>query len=259
MCNQPMDVLPSKVLSLVFLWGLPNSKYRFKVDRYRRCISQVCRSWRTICLDTPCLWHVVYIIINNDLLPHHNWLIMEPLIRRAGMVPLDLTIEIYSDSSAILHLLRCLKPHIDWLHELYFTSKWLSPILEFFPLPCSMPYLKTLDIHLIAWGSLASVELWDCNSSFPALESLTIDEGTCFAIRFSWTFQSISCDQVLDLNIIKLTACRDWGFGIHQRLEALVVTGIASAFSWDRGVKLSTSIPPGISFPQTQLDHGCCT
>src|SRR5258708_21944029 len=106
-----------------------------------------------------------------------------------------------------------------------------------------MPYLKTLDIHLIAWGSLASVELWDCNSSFPALESLTIDEGTCFAIRFSWTFQSISCDQVLDLNIIKLTACRDcedleyirdlrhlWSLGLHQHSPEIEVLNCLHPF-----------------------------
>src|SRR5260221_6994376 len=213
MRNQPMDVLPSELLSLVFLWGLPNSKYRFKVDEYRRNISQVCRSWRIICLDTPRLWRAVYIIINDGFLPSHTWLITE-LIRRAGMVPLDLTINVSSNShpSAVLHLLRRLKPHIDRLRELHFTSSCLDPILEFFPLPRSMPYLKTLDIRLNGNGnpkeleSQASVELWDCTSSFPALESFTIDGTDVATVRFS--FQSISCDRVLDLNIINVD-----GFG----------------------------------------------
>src|SRR5258708_6261891 len=200
MRNQPTDVLPSELLSLVFLWGLPNSKYRFKVDKYRRSISQVCRSWRTICLDTPRVWRAVYIIINDGFLPRHTWLITE-LIRRAGMVPLDLTINVSSNShpSAVLHLLRCLKPHIDQLRELHFTSSCLDPILEFFPLPRSMPSLKTLDIRLN--GDLeaiqASVELWDCNSSFPALESFTIGGGT--DVKFS--FQSLSSDKVRNLTI----------------------------------------------------------
>src|SRR5260221_4883759 len=107
MRNQPTDVLPSELLSMIFLWGLPNSKYRFKVDKYRRSISQVCRSWRTICLDTPRFWRAVYITIDDDdFLPPHNWLIMEPIIRRAGIVPLDLTINIFSSSrsSVVLHL-----------------------------------------------------------------------------------------------------------------------------------------------------------
>ena len=71
-----------------------------------------------------------------------------------------------------------------------------------------MPSLKTLDIRLNGNPEdiQASVELWDCNSSFPALESFTID-GTDVAVKFS--FQSLSCDQVLDLNIIRVDVFRD--------------------------------------------------
>src|SRR5258708_25871641 len=202
MCNQPMDVLPSKVLSLIFLWGLPNSKYRFKVDRYRRSISQVCSSWRTICLNTPLLWRTVYIIINHRVLSRHSWSIMGLLIRRARMVPLDLTIDISCgrDPSPVLRLLS-LKPHIARLRELHLTSSWLDPIREFFPLGRSMPYLKTLHIHLIGGRTdfPKPLKLWDCDSSFPALESFTINISGSIKVIFS--LQSISCDQVSDLNI----------------------------------------------------------
>ncbi len=197
MRNQPTDVLPSEVLSVVFLWGLPNSKYRFKVDRYRRSISQVCRSWRIICLDTPRLWRAIY-VINDGFYFHHDWIIMKSLIGRAAMVPLDLTIHISSISDAALHLLRCLKPYIRQLRELHFTSVSLDQVLEFFPLPRSMPYLKTLDICLTGPFRSPPIELWRPDSSFPALKSFTIDLRNV-AARFS--FQSIPCDQVLDLNI----------------------------------------------------------
>ena len=276
MRNQPTDVLPSELLSMIFLWGLPNSKYRFKVDKYRRSISQVCRSWRTICLDTPRFWRAVYITIDDDdFLPPHNWLIMEPIIRRAGIVPLDLTINIFSSSrsSVVLHLMRCLKPHIDRLRELHFTSSCLDPILEFFPLPRSMPYLKTLDIRLNGNGnpkeleSQASVELWDCTSSFPALESFTIDGTDVATVRFS--FQSISCDQVLDLNIINVDGFGDrervkyiTGFkrlrslGLHPELQMLKCPPLFSYGSL-HSLKLSSSmgIVPGRSMGDTSFIH----
>ena len=114
------------------------------------------------------------------------------------MVPLDLTIDISSNSDSALHLLRRLKPYIRQLHELHFTSCWLDHVLEFFPLPHSMPYLKTLDICLTGPLRTPPVELWHPDSSFPALKSFTIDLRNV-AARFS--FQSIPCDQVLDLNI----------------------------------------------------------
>src|SRR5258708_333688 len=206
-----MDLLPTELQSLVFLWGLPNSKYRFKVVRYRRSISQVCRCWRTICLDTPRLWRAVYIII-DAFLSCHNWQVIEPLIRRAKKVPLDLTIDVFRNLGTASYLLRRLKPCIHRLRELRFTSTHLEPLLEFFPLPRSMPYLKTLDICLTEgrWDDQSSVELWECNSSYPTLESFTIDGiGRFF-------FQSISSDQMLDLNITMVHAS---SFGDREDLK----------------------------------------
>ncbi|SRR5258708_36219138 len=75
--------------------------------------------------------------------------------------PLDLTIDVCRDLGTASYLLRHLKPCIHRLRELRFTSTRLEPLLEFFPLPRSMPYLKTLDIRLTngRWDDQSSVEL----------------------------------------------------------------------------------------------------
>ncbi|KAF8342582.1 uncharacterized protein EI90DRAFT_3115167 [Cantharellus anzutake] len=213
MRKQPTDVLPPEILSIIFLEGLPSYTHRFKVDRHRRSISQVCRSWRAFCIDTPLLWRALY-ISHKNISTGDDWERLKLLIERARTVPLDLSIYFYDlnnpsiNQATLSRLTGYLTPLLPRVRNLHYTSIHMGAILAFFPLPRSMPFLRKLRLILAPWPmGHKFITLWRHDSSFPLLESLSV-EGPSFETINS-TLDGIPRGQVRHFNVNHIFCARE--------------------------------------------------
>ena len=193
------------MLSTIFLLGLPSSDEPFRVDRYRRAISQVCLSWRALCLNTPLLWRLAYIEHDgsSDLKEGiDKW---GCLIGRARQVPLDLIVFLHSTKDNpitgddAIYFARWTRIYIARCRTLRFTSNTSDGIQEFFPLPKSVPHLRLLELHLVSYdGIYRNATLWPPDCSMPALRSLTID-ALYYCVTSS--LQSLSIEKITHLDL----------------------------------------------------------
>ena len=184
--SPPIDRVPTEILAQIFIWMVTHDfftnsitvlSFAFTSEAVK--VSQVCRFWREVALNTPKLWTQIYICPGNDTA---TFVRVSTYLSRSKRSPLKVWTRMSSWSA--LKAFRLLLPHfhrLQWLYidietvtsqqnpfgitsdplgfsgekalvapsleSLHVKRSYWSPKLDLFFHTCAAPALRTLDIY----------------------------------------------------------------------------------------------------------------
>lgn len=153
--GQGLGELPNELIIKILSIGLAIAARDNEEDAYLARISSLCQYWRNFVVSVPELWTKMhwmvekrrargYLVLYDDVLVHQA----KAYLYRSKGLDIDVTITFGSSGTelTLMHLKAAFFDHLHRCRSLRLISKCLSSMVPLFPIPKSMPKLRTLEI-----------------------------------------------------------------------------------------------------------------
>ncbi|KAL1748479.1 hypothetical protein HDZ31DRAFT_29529 [Schizophyllum fasciatum] len=177
--SSPISNLPSEILVAVFQAGISvESQWASKgLQSLPVIVSQVCRLWRSIAMDSAELWSIIYVDLGDQISYLHAKVYVARSHGRALQVQIDCTKE-DDESMERVDLITDMAPRIS---ELIITVRTMSMVEILLAAVDGAPLLRRLEYEVIKDDHERKHRLWDFphkpSAQLPALQHLKANRG----------------------------------------------------------------------------------
>jgi hypothetical protein len=177
----PVLTLPTEIVSAVFVHFLPPYPPPFTGDQSPTCLTNICRRWRQIALETPELWRAIRFCVGKDSesFERERHIADIWLSRLPCSYPLSITINGYVFPDFVSTMVSALLPH----RARWGYLKLLVPLSTLPTINGPMPLLTHLDFALVNSEDVGALVFHDV----PRLRTVVLDARVALRATLPWS------------------------------------------------------------------------
>ncbi|KAJ6459530.1 hypothetical protein C8R45DRAFT_912960 [Mycena sanguinolenta] len=183
----PVLTLPNEIVAEIFIHFLPDYPHCPPLTGLESplVLTQICREWRAIALETPALWQAMSLVPDSSIKFEHQAHLCRLWLERSRSCPLSIVFNEWSSSRLYAsetppQALHIVIPHLARCETLVLSLSILPP------LDIPMPLLRRLELSLVGRGSDPASTPRAAFTDAPLLRTVLINPGAARLITLPW-------------------------------------------------------------------------